>query len=85
VSHPDLSARQRAYALASTGDYLLWPPIANVLVNEGYSAAVIKQLGKERAAQREIAARIHAAIASQPSPPTETWRIRAPETKAKLK
>lgn len=85
MARPDLSARQRAYALASTGEYLLWPPIAQVLAEEGFSAAAIQALGKERAAQREITARIHAAIARNPSSPAETWRIREPETKARLK
>ena len=85
MARPDLSARQRAYALASTGDFLLWPPIAKVLASEGFSAASIKQLGKERDAQREITARIHAAIAKNPSAPAETWRIRAPDTKTTLK
>jgi hypothetical protein len=74
-SNPSASVRQRAYALAASGDYLLWPNIAQVLASEGFSAAAIKQVGKDRAAQHEISALIHA---SAKTPPDETrftrWR-----------
>jgi hypothetical protein len=82
---PFITARRRAYDLASSGAYLLWPPIASVLASEGFSAAAIKKIGKDRTAQREITALIHAAIARHPAAPAETWRIRAPETRVKLK
>jgi hypothetical protein len=64
---------------------LLWPPIAQMLANEGFSAAAIKKIGKDRAAQREITALIHAAIARRAAAPAETWRVREPETRVKLK
>lgn len=81
---PLVSARDRAYVLAASGDYLLWPPIAAVLASEGFSQSAIKKIGRDRATQREIAALIHAAIAARPCAPAETWRQREPETKAKL-
>jgi hypothetical protein len=84
-SDPFVSARQRAFVLAASGNYLLWPNIAKVLTGEGFGAAAIKKVGKDREAQRLITALIHAAIASQPCAPSETWRHREPETKAKLK
>jgi hypothetical protein len=84
MARPELSARQRAYELASTGAYLLWAPIAQVLVSEGYGATAVKKLGKDREGQREITTRIHAAIAHDPSPPCATWRIGDPEMKVKL-
>jgi hypothetical protein len=82
---PFVTARQRAFVLAASGNYLLWPNIAQVLADEGFSAAAIKKVGKDREAQHLITALIHAAIASNPSSPSETWRHREPETKAKLK
>ena len=50
-SDPFASARQRAYELAATGDYLLWPNIAQVLASEGFSVGAIKQIGKDVPAQ----------------------------------
>jgi hypothetical protein len=77
-SDPLASARQRAFALADTGDYLLWHNIARVLAHEGFAVDAIKKLGKDRVAQRELTARIHAADKSHARPPDETrmtrWR-----------
>jgi hypothetical protein len=83
-SDPFITARDRAYVLAATGDYMLWPNIAAVLASEGYSAAAIKRIGKDSAAQNELTALIHAAISKRPYAPAETWREREPETKVKL-
>jgi hypothetical protein len=77
-SDPFASVRQRAFVLASSGDYLLWPSIAQVLASEGYGIAAIKQIGKDRAAQREISERILAAEKARPASPVMTratrWR-----------
>jgi hypothetical protein len=62
--------------LANSGDYLLWPNIAQALAREGFSAAAIKQIGKDRAAQREISARILAADTARPAVPTDTRHTR---------
>jgi len=75
-SDPFVSARQRALVLASCGDYLLWPNIAQALASEGFGAGVIKQIGKDRAAQREITERILAVERARAAPPTETRRTR---------
>jgi hypothetical protein len=85
MAGPETSARDRAYELAATGEYLLWPPIAAVLASEGFGTAAIKKIGKDRAAQRDITALIHAAIARNPRSAAETWRLRAPDMRVKLK
>ena len=70
------SARDRAVMLATSGNYLLWPNIAQVLASEGFSAADIKQIGKDRATQREITARIHDAERARPPAPADTRHTR---------
>jgi hypothetical protein len=75
-SDPSASARARAFALAASGDYLLWPNIAQVLTSEGFSAATIKQIGKDREAQREITKQIHAAERARPAAVAETRHTR---------
>lgn len=82
---PETSARERACELAATGDYLLWPPIAAVLASEGFGAAAIKKIGNDRATQREIRTLIHTASARDPRSATETWRLRAPDMRVRLK
>jgi hypothetical protein len=62
--------------LAVSGDYLLWPNIAQVLTREGFSAAAIKRIGKDRATQREISAGILAAERARPAAPTDTRHTR---------
>jgi hypothetical protein len=76
VPDPLAPARQRAFVLASSGDYLLWPNIAQVLASEGFSAATIKQIGKDQAAQRAIQASIHAAERARPAAPADTRHTR---------
>lgn len=85
MADPEISARDRAYELAAMGEYLLWPPIAAVLASEGFGAGVIKKIGKDRTAQIEIRALIHAAIARNPRSAAETWRLRAPDMRVRLK
>lgn len=84
MKDPLVPARVRALALAEAGGHALWPLIAGALATEGFSAKVITQLGKDRAFQNEITARIHAAIVRDPAAPAQTWRIRDPESRAKL-
>jgi hypothetical protein len=76
AANPLISARERALALALSGDYLLWPTIAQALAGEGFGAAAIKQIGKDRAVQREITARILAAERAYPTAPAETRHTR---------
>jgi hypothetical protein len=71
-----VSARQRALALADSGDYVLWPNIAAVLASEGFGRSAIQQIGRDRSAQREISARILAAEQASPTPPVETRHTR---------
>lgn len=81
----ETSAHDRAYELAASGEYLLWPPIAAVLASEGFAASAIKKIGHDRAAQRQIQTLIHAAIARNPRSAAETWRLRAPDMRVRLK
>jgi hypothetical protein len=76
AANPLISARERALALAASGDYLLWPNIARVLASEGFGAGAIKQIGKDRAVQCEITARILAAERARPAAPAETRHTR---------
>jgi hypothetical protein len=48
-ANPLTSAHDRAFALASSGNYLLWPNVAHALASEGFRAAAIKQIGKDSA------------------------------------
>jgi hypothetical protein len=75
-SNPFASARQRAFVLASSGDYLLWPNIAQVLVSEGFSVDAIKQIGRDRDAQRQITERILIAERARPAALADTRHTR---------
>jgi hypothetical protein len=74
-ANPLTSAHDRAFALASSGNYLLWPNVAHALASEGFRAAAIKQIGKDSAVQREITERILAAEkARRARPPKHSIR-----------
>lgn len=84
--NPLTSAHERAWTLAD--DMASWPDIARVLADEGYSAAIIKKIGKDRDFKGEITRRLLAAeqrrLAAN-APPCQTWRIEEPKACVKLK
>ena len=41
---PIIKVRDRAYELADTGDYGVWPDISEVLTSEGYDGVCIRRL-----------------------------------------
>lgn len=58
MADPLAPALDRARTLADSGAFQVWPRIAEQLAREGYAATVIAGIGRNRATQRELAARM---------------------------
>jgi UDP:flavonoid glycosyltransferase YjiC (YdhE family) len=54
MSHFFASVRERALALADTGDCADWPAVAEQLAKEGYGKRVIVTLGRDHALKTEL-------------------------------
>lgn len=56
MADPLATALDRAFALANSGAFQVWPQIAEQLAREGYAAAAITRIGRNRTTQRELTA-----------------------------
>jgi hypothetical protein len=58
VPSPDplISAFDRAFMLAETGNYRDWPDVAEQLAREGYRPSVISGFGRDRSLKRALVA-----------------------------